>query len=311
MGITTVQLECFLEVVKRGNFSLAAAELFLSQPTLSRHIQALEDELRAPLFLRANNKVSLTEIGKDLYPKLEALYCNFRDSSEELHEIVDKRYGRLRLGILASLRLDLQLQSAIDEVKGHFPDSKIQLCHLDIENSYKSLMRGTIDALVGLSPIMPPSDKLRSHLLYEDIMCLAVPANHPNAGMKNISIDEFDDYFPDLEQFILDVGAFVTPLQQELKEAQPHYADDDLHKMTGPFATLDSLMLMIDAGLGAACVNQRSILASNDQVSLIPIRNNGEKYAPDSVKVCLYWVDKNENPLLHDFVKSLQNADYE
>ena len=50
--MTTLQMECFLEAAKFSSFSLAAVNLYLSQPTLSRQIQAMEEELHTALFLR-------------------------------------------------------------------------------------------------------------------------------------------------------------------------------------------------------------------------------------------------------------------
>ena len=54
------QIECFLAIVEERNYSKAAERLFLSQPTLSRYIMALEKELGCVLFNRTTKKVELT-----------------------------------------------------------------------------------------------------------------------------------------------------------------------------------------------------------------------------------------------------------
>jgi len=62
------QLEVFVNVVKCGNFSTAAKELYLTQPTVSSHIDSLEKELGVKLFERRSRKAVLTEAGKNFYP---------------------------------------------------------------------------------------------------------------------------------------------------------------------------------------------------------------------------------------------------
>ena len=61
------QLEAFVEVAESGSFSKAAKRLFLTQPTVSAHILALEKELDIRLFVRNTKEVCLTEEGQRLY----------------------------------------------------------------------------------------------------------------------------------------------------------------------------------------------------------------------------------------------------
>src|SRR4051812_20220812 len=60
------QLDAFEAVARLGSFSLAAAELHITQPALSRRIQGLEAELETPLFVRSHSGADLTEAGRRL-----------------------------------------------------------------------------------------------------------------------------------------------------------------------------------------------------------------------------------------------------
>ncbi len=62
------QIEVFVHVVREGNFSKAADKLYLTQPTVSAHIEALEKEIDMPLFERRNRQAVLTDAGENLYP---------------------------------------------------------------------------------------------------------------------------------------------------------------------------------------------------------------------------------------------------
>ncbi len=61
------QLESFVEIVKRKSFTKAAKNLYLAQPTLTGHIQALEEELGTVLLNRTGRSIFLTEAGEILY----------------------------------------------------------------------------------------------------------------------------------------------------------------------------------------------------------------------------------------------------
>ena len=60
------QLECFLAVARLGNVSRAAEEMYLTQPTLTARIKALEDEVGDQLFVSTSRGMRLTEAGREL-----------------------------------------------------------------------------------------------------------------------------------------------------------------------------------------------------------------------------------------------------
>lgn len=61
------QLEAFTAVVDYGSFSEAARRLYLTQPTISAHIRALENELKVKLIIRTTKKLTITTKGYQLY----------------------------------------------------------------------------------------------------------------------------------------------------------------------------------------------------------------------------------------------------
>jgi DNA-binding transcriptional LysR family regulator len=61
------QIESFVSIAKHGSFTKAAKELYLTQPTLTGHVQSLENQLGTILMNRCGKSVTLTEAGKILY----------------------------------------------------------------------------------------------------------------------------------------------------------------------------------------------------------------------------------------------------
>lgn len=67
-------LETFAKLAVTGSFTRAAHDLFTTQPTVTTHIQLLEQELGYQLFTRSRNSVRLTENGKMLFQKVEEIF---------------------------------------------------------------------------------------------------------------------------------------------------------------------------------------------------------------------------------------------
>lgn len=309
--MTVIQLECFMEVYKQRNFSKAAANLYLSQPTLSRHIQTLEEELRAPLFIRASNTIHLTAIGQALYPTLEQLYRSFREASAEMSQIVDRHLGLLRIGVSATLQIRDECRWAIQQTREKYPNAKIQVCHLSMSQIHSSLMSGSVDILLALDAFVPPSDKVYHYHFPQEQMFLAVPAEHPNAEMETIEQARIKDFFPDLDFYLLDAAEFDTALQEDLKSSHNDYDNNiDIVKIPSSSYDMEDIMLMVRAGLGVTCINEHSVLRGSPRVRMIPLVDvTPTGVERKMVTIGAYWNDKNNNPILRSFVKDLKRSE--
>ena len=91
------QLEVFVSVVKHESFSRAARELFLSQPTVSCHIQNLEKELNTILLRRNNKLIKPTESGKILYNHALTILNNCKVAISDIKEYDSKSDGMSQL----------------------------------------------------------------------------------------------------------------------------------------------------------------------------------------------------------------------
>ncbi len=292
--MTVIQLECFIEVCKQHNFSKAAANLYLSQPTLSRHIQALEEELRASLFIRSSNSTQLTAIGQSLYPTLQRLYQNFRDASSEMQEIVDRHTGLFRIGLVAGLQLHKKYQSAIRHLRSRYPNAKIRVCHVSMNQINPCLMSGSVDVLFALDAFVPPSDKVCSCQLFVENMYLAVPSDHPNAELEQIEQNRIREFFPDLELCLLDASDFEPQLQDTLMSSVKDCDNgQDILKIPASPNDMEDILLMVTAGLGATCINANCKIKYDPMVSMIPlVESTSDGFINKQISVGAYWLDK-------------------
>ena len=96
MDIRTMQY--YLAVVREGTISAAAQALHIAQPSLSRQMKELEQELGAPLFARGNRKITLTEEGVVLRRRAEEMVHLMQMTQEEITQIKNHVSGAVRIG---------------------------------------------------------------------------------------------------------------------------------------------------------------------------------------------------------------------
>src|SRR5215203_554236 len=97
-GVLFRQLECFLAVARLGNLSRAAEEMYLTQPTLTARIKALEEELGDPLFVRTSRGMRVTEAGREFLPYAERIVGEFEEGKGGVGGLRGGSGGRLRIG---------------------------------------------------------------------------------------------------------------------------------------------------------------------------------------------------------------------
>ena len=102
--MTLKQLVYFLAVADTGRFVQAAGDVRVAQPTLSRQIQALEDDLGETLFTRGRDHVTLTSAGETLLPLARRIVADVETARLEIAELAGLRRGRLRVGATPSRR---------------------------------------------------------------------------------------------------------------------------------------------------------------------------------------------------------------
>src|SRR5712692_5796383 len=100
------QVRYFLAVAEDLNFTRAAERCNVSQPALSRAIQALEQELGGPLFRRERRHTHLSELGRMVQPHLSEVFDNIKSATRLALDYARLKKTPLKLGIMVDLALD-------------------------------------------------------------------------------------------------------------------------------------------------------------------------------------------------------------
>lgn len=92
------RLQVFQTVARRLSFTRAAAELFITQPAVTKHIHELESQLKTKLFERNGSRISLTPAGDILLHHAEQIFDIYRNLEFEINSLSQRNSGKLRLG---------------------------------------------------------------------------------------------------------------------------------------------------------------------------------------------------------------------
>ena len=99
--MTITQLRCFVEVAKELNYAKAAANLYISQPAVSRHVIALENDLGVTLFSRSRHNVALTSAGMRFFRKQKIYLKELICQRAAFLRIPEKRCSMLAVSVVA------------------------------------------------------------------------------------------------------------------------------------------------------------------------------------------------------------------
>lgn len=182
-------LEQFVAVARHRNFTRAAAELNLSQSSLSRSILKLEEQLGQPVFERKPREVLLTDLGAVLLTRATEILKLVEDTFSELSEA--GRLGRVRLGAIPTIA-PYFLPGLLDGFAREHPKISVVVQEDTTQELIKRCSHGDIDLAVLALPVI--AKYLEVEPLFEEELLLVVPAGHPLERTKTITAACVDDY---------------------------------------------------------------------------------------------------------------------
>lgn len=176
-------IEYVVSIAEAGSFSKAAILLYTSQPALSKSILRLEDELGVKLFIRHNNKTSLTRAGELFVEDAHKVLLLSAQIKKKMEDIQQNNDGRITFGI-SQYNGQIYFSKILLEFKNRYPNIKLNVVEDFSSNLERELLSGNLDFAMFTLPIC--SDDLKyEHLFYEE-MLLAVPPDHPvNTTVKS------------------------------------------------------------------------------------------------------------------------------
>ena len=181
-------LRYFLAVAREENMTKAAEILHVTQPTLSKALKALEDELGKKLFTRHSFSIHLTEEGVLLRNRAEDLVSMADKIEREFLSLDDITGGDLYLGLAESYQIGF-LAHEIHAFKAMYPSLRYHITSGDTEQVTEKLNKGLLDFAVLAE--MPDSSKYEYVVFPDaDIWGLVMPEDDPLAKKRAVCVDD-------------------------------------------------------------------------------------------------------------------------
>ncbi|MBB3931098.1 DNA-binding transcriptional LysR family regulator [Kaistia hirudinis] len=259
-------LRAFVEVVRQGGFSQAAKTLFATQPTVSKAVKQLEEEIGLPLLDRIGHRATLTAAGEVVYRRGVKLLAERDDLLAELAEIRGLKRGVLRLG-LPPVGSSVLFAPLFALYARRYPGIEVRLVEHGSDQLEESLRAGDID-FAGM--LVPTAEEFDYAVMRHEPLVALLPAAHPLAGRESISLAALRD-----TPFISFEAGFS--LHRIILEASRRAGfEPDIVART---SQIDFMVELVGAGLGAAFLPR--IVAEqrrNPALRLVPLDEPGTEW---------------------------------
>jgi len=179
------ELECFVAVADNLSFSKAARQLHLSQPPLSRQVQALEEKLGTKIFTRNAHAVTLTEAGARFLEDARDILRHVDHATEAIRCARQGETGRLRLAFIGGY-LDEKFARLIQRFRKNYPACLVEIDDRGAPAQVRAIQAGELDGgFIGTRPLKPIKDLVITDWRQEPFL-IALPEDHPVARARKL-----------------------------------------------------------------------------------------------------------------------------
>lgn len=259
------RLQVFLTAAETINFTETARRLHMTQPSVSQHIQALEQHFDVALFDRAGRYLQLTEAGERLAPLVREMVRQWVRIEETMETMKGEVAGHLLVGC-STTPGKYVLPQLLAQFHERYPRVRVS-CHVSSqEHSLQMLCDGDVHCALASAPHISYGE-IEFHPLITDPISLIVPTDHPWAGRGAIEPEELCE-----AQFIVREEGSGTRNAVREALAEAGILESDLDTLI-TLGNSEAIALAVQEGLGAGFVSNIVVSRLVDRrVCVVPIR---------------------------------------
>jgi DNA-binding transcriptional LysR family regulator len=180
-------LKYFVAVAEELNFARAAHRVHIAQPSLTKQIQQLEQELGFPLFYRTKKKVELLDTGHVLLEEAQRLLRQAEKAIQSTQRTHAGQSGRLLIGFSTSAAPEV-LPRILRKYHALFPDVVVELLEITTVKNTESLLQSAMSVAVIRSPTFLSHELFCFETIQRERFVVALPDSHPLAKQKCVRI---------------------------------------------------------------------------------------------------------------------------
>jgi DNA-binding transcriptional LysR family regulator len=182
-------LRYFVAVAEALNFTKAAEQLRIAQPSLGRQVQDLEDEIGVDLLKRSPRGVTLTAEGKLFLEEARDLLQRAEESVKKVRALARGEYGELHIGYAPTPTVEI-MPPALAALQKAVPGVKVLLHDMSSDEIVDGLRNGGLQLAVTALPSEENAPDMEFESLKTYPICAILPASHPLARLKIIPLEK-------------------------------------------------------------------------------------------------------------------------
>ena len=290
------QIEYFLSAAKHLSFTKISEEFFTTQPTVSRQVALLEEELGFELFTRYKGKLRLTAGGAIMVQVFSKTNQMLEDAIKQVGRINEGLEGELSIGYLTGTNTDNFIHPSTTAFLGKFPTVKVSMESSSFAGMRRKLDSGEFDIVYTTSFELPEYSNISFLECYKSVPIIVMSSSHPLAKIENPAIKDISG-----ETFLLpspsetNLGRLsILNLLKEHGVTNLKFRDEN---------NLESLLFNVRSGIGVALLDTCMDCIYDNRYSSIPIPLGS---GANPMSVVAVWKEDNSNPMIPIYLEFLK-----
>ena len=179
------QVRYFLAVAEDLNFTRAAERCNVAQPSLSRAVKLLEEELGGPLFHRERSQTHLSELGHMVRPHLELVFKEQQATKELARSFTSLKKTRLKLGVMCTIA-PVQVTELLGTVIARYPGIDLEISDRSGLQLQEELLNGELEVAIYCVQDVPLDERLHFMPLFREQMVIVLHPQHKLASQNAV-----------------------------------------------------------------------------------------------------------------------------
>ncbi len=257
--MNTAAIKAFITATEEDSFSEAAEKLHLTQPGISKRIQALENQLNCQLFDRIGRRIYLTQAGKAFLPHAYNILQAAQSGVNAVKNLSNQVQGELRVATTQHIGLH-HLKGKVGDYVQTYPQVDFSLDFVHSRQAYADILKGKLELAIITAPSKLDSD-LSFTPVYLEQLYFVCNHQHPIAQESVASLEKLSCY----PAVLPDAESYTRRIIDQLFQARQLTI-----KASVPSNYLEALKVLVSAGLGWSVLPQGLI---DESLHQIPVDN--------------------------------------
>lgn len=251
------QIENFLKIAEYENITQAAEALHMSQPPLTRQLQALETELGTELFVREKKRLHITEQGRFFRQQGKQILDLVEKTREQVRQMNEGLSGVLYIGAIETAGAAL-LPAWLDEFKTRWPEIRYTLWSGNSDDVIERLEKGLLDVALIREPFN--GEKFESVHIMDEPWAALMRKDHPLAVVDDLTLAQLAE------------EELIVPIRRSEEIVQRFDQEGLAANLACQYAPLVNGVILAERGLGITiCPASAGVILTGRQVVMRPL----------------------------------------